>query len=77
MNINMDRRGWLMDVLACVDKIPSTDFSLAQMYEFEPELKHRHPGNSFVKDKIRQQLQLLRAKGFIEFSARGQYRKIL
>jgi len=45
------------------------------MYAFENELKVKHPENNFVKDKIRQQLQNLRDKGFIEFITPGHYRK--
>ena len=32
--------------------------------------------NNFIKDKIRQQLQLLRDKGIIEFVGRGNYKKV-
>ena len=32
--------------------------------------------NNFIKDKIRQQLQILRDKGVIDFISRGIYRKI-
>lgn len=73
---NLESRGWLMDVLACIEKIPYKDFSLNQVYNFEKELKIKHPTNNFIKDKIRQQLQYLRDKGFIEFVSPGHYRKI-
>lgn len=73
---DIDSRGWVMDVLACVDRIPNDDFSLQQVYLFAGELQRKHPNNNFVKDKIRQQLQMLRDKGFIEFKSRGMYRKI-
>lgn len=74
---NIESRGWIMDVLNCVDRIDTNDFSLNQVYQFEKELQIKHPENNFVKDKIRQQLQHLRDKGFIEFTARGNYRKII
>ena len=32
--------------------------------------------NNFIKDKISQQLQLLRDKGIIEFVGRGNYKKV-
>ena len=51
----------------CIEKIPAKDFTLNQMYSFENELKAKHPENNFIKDKIRQQLQYLRDKDFIEF----------
>lgn len=74
---NLESRGWLMDILICINKIPFDSFSLEQMYAFEKDLKNKHPENNFIKDKIRQQLQNLRDKGFIEFTSRGNYKKIL
>lgn len=73
---NLESRGWIMDVLNCVGRIGTDDFSLSQMYAFVEELQRKHPENNFIKDKIRQQLQILRDKGFIEFSERGIYKKI-
>lgn len=46
------------------------------MYEFVNELKMKHLGNNNVEAKIRQQLQFLRDKGFLEFTSRGIYRKV-
>ena len=46
------------------------------MYRFEEMLAIKHPDNHHVKDKIRQQLQMLRDNGIIEFIGRGHYRKI-
>lgn len=66
-----------MDVLNCVNKIPVHVFSLEDMYSFEPELQNKHPENHNVKPKIRQQLQLLRDRGFIEFLGNGMYRKLV
>jgi type II restriction enzyme len=73
---NLDSRGWIMDVLTCIERIPDKEFTLNQVYNFESELKLKHPTNNFIKDKIRQQLQYLRDKGFIEFVTPGHYRKI-
>ncbi|MDR3653431.1 MAG: DpnI domain-containing protein [Paludibacter sp.] len=73
---NLESRGWIMDVLNCIGKIHSDSFSLNDIYFFENELQLKHPDNKFVKDKIRQQLQYLRDKGFVEFTTRGNYRKI-
>ena len=74
---DLESASWLLDVLKCVETIPSDDFSLNDVYAFEPDLTKKHPGNSHIKDKIRQQLQILRDKGFIEFVARGKYKKKL
>ncbi len=70
-----DSRGWILDILNCIEKIPSKDFTLSDIYNFENELKLKYPNNNFIKDKIRQQLQLLRDKGIIEFNGRGTYKK--
>ena len=73
---NLESRGWLLDTLACIEKIEGKEFSLKQVYAFEDELKILHPDNNFIKDKLRQQLQYLRDKGFIEFLGSGNYKKI-
>lgn len=69
-------RGWLMDVLKCVERIPNDEFTIKDMYTFVDELHKKHPENNTVPDKIRQQLQFLRDKGFIQFFGGGRYKKI-
>lgn len=73
---NLQHRGWLLDILMCIERIQSVDFSLDQIYAFAPELQLKHPDNNFIRDKIRQQLQYLRDQGYIEFTSRGHYRKL-
>jgi len=75
-NKSVEAKGWTLDVLRCVDQIISNEFSLDDVYKFEEILKLKHPDNNFVKDKIRQQLQILRDMNIIEFVSRGKYRKI-
>lgn len=70
-----ERKGWLLAIMKCVERLPEK-FDLKQMYEFEKQLAIQFPGNKHIKDKIRQQLQILRDQNLIEFFARGQYRKI-
>lgn len=74
---NIENRGWLLDVLSCINAIDSIEFSLQDMYNFVEFLEKKHLRNKHVKAKIRQQLQILRDKGFIEFLGRGHYRKIV
>ena len=69
-------KGWLLDVMRCVEKIGKQSFTLNDVYAFEQELAKLHPENKHVKDKIRQQLQVLRDRGYLEFTARGQYHLI-
>lgn len=73
---NLESRGWLFDVLHCVNNTLSAEFSLSQMYEFESLLELKHPGNHNIRPKIRQQLQVLRDRGIIEFLGNGRYRKV-
>ncbi|MGP4953226.1 DpnI domain-containing protein, partial [Psychrobacter sp. T6-1] len=68
-------RGWTLDVWHCIDKLDDK-FNLKQVYAFADELQRKHPDNNHVKDKIRQQLQVLRDKGVIEFLGRGCYQKL-
>jgi len=72
---NIEARGWTLDILTCVDRIKSRRFSLKDIYGFEEHLRSKHPDNNFVRDKIRQQLQVLRDKGFLEFLGNGEYEK--
>jgi len=71
-----DSKGWILDILLCVDAIKKNEFSLDEIYQFENKLKLKYSNNNFIKDKIRQQLQILRDKGIIEFIGRGKYKKV-
>jgi type II restriction enzyme len=69
-------RGWTLDVLRVVRRLGKSHFSLEDVYDFESELQVSHPLNKNVRPKIRQQLQVLRDLGLINFDARGTYRII-
>ena len=69
-----DTRGWLLEVMKCIEKIGTRGFTLEEVYGFEHHLSQLYPGNQNVRPKIRQQLQYLRDRGFIEFIGRGEYR---
>ena len=49
-------------------------FTLDDVYAHEDELAALHPGNRHVRDKIRQQLQVLRDMGLLQFLSPGSYR---
>jgi type II restriction enzyme len=72
----LSAKGWLLDVMRAVDKIGKSDFTLEDVYAYEGELARLHPENNHVKDKIRQQLQVLRDKNYIDFVSRGKYHLI-
>jgi type II restriction enzyme len=67
-------KGWTLDVMNCVDKIGKKRFGLDEVYAYEGILRQKHPNNRHIKDKIRQQLQYLRDKRYLEFINRGVYR---
>lgn len=68
-------RTWTVDVLRCINRLGHSEFRLADVYQFENELGRLHPSNQNVKPKIRQQLQVLRDAGILEFvDNRGAYR---
>ena len=67
-------KGWTLDIMKCIDYLGKPTFSLQEIYKFETILSQKHPKNHHVKDKIRQQLQLLRDKKYLEFLEQGIYR---
>jgi len=75
-NQKKEARGWTIKTLKLLDRVKSNEFDLSDVYAFEKELKVKFPSNNFIKDKLRQQLQVLRDKGLLEFQGRGRYRKI-
>lgn len=70
---NLLEKGWLLDVMQIIENLKSRNFTLQDIYQFEDELKKLHPKNLHIKDKIRQQLQILRDKGYLNFESRGIY----
>jgi type II restriction enzyme len=66
-------RGWTLDVLTAIRELAKARFSLQELYELEPYLQDIHPRNRNVRPKIRQQLQVLRDLGLIEFTSPGNY----
>lgn len=69
-------KGWILDIMNCIDNLGRKEFRLDEIYAFEEYLGQRHPNNRHIKDKIRQQLQFLRNKGYLDFIARARYRVI-
>jgi len=69
-------KGWIFDIMNCIEKIGSKEFTLDKVYGFESLLSKKHPDNKHIKDKIRQQLQFLRDEGYLKFLNRGTYKLI-
>ena len=89
--IPVKQRGWTLDVLNIVRRLveerrhairparedtrPTGEFTNEDVYAFERELERLHPDNRHIKDKIRQQLQVLRDAGLLEHSGKGVWRE--
>lgn len=71
-----ETRGWLIEVMKCVDAFGHREFEINEIYAFEPILAQIYPGNNNVRAKIRQQLQVLRDSGYLQFVAKGRYRRV-
>ena len=69
-----EARGWLIEVMKCVEAIGKREFQIDDIYAFEDRLSRIYPDNRNVKPKIRQQLQFLRDRGYLDFVSRGYYR---
>ena len=74
--LRVEKRGWTLDVLAALQSLGKREFSLDEAYSLTPGLSALHPDNQHVGPKIRQQLQVLRDMGRVEFLERGKYRLV-
>ena len=70
----MEKRGWTLDVLQVVQSLNKKEFLLSDVYAHADTLAKLHPKNAHVRDKIRQQLQVLRDLGLLSFLGAGSYR---
>lgn len=69
-------RSWTLSVLNIVKQLPR-DFNTGDVYRHEKRLQKAHPQNHNVRAKIRQQLQVLRDKGFLrQGKVRGTWSRI-
>ena len=71
--IRDESRGWLIETMACVERIGRSAFTLQDVYAWEAHLGALFPGNRHVREKIRQQLQRLRDNGYLRFTGNGSY----
>ena len=73
-------RAEMWDVLIAIRSLRTAtnkkEFTTAEAYGFAPELEKLHPDNRHVKDKIRQQLQVLRDMGLLVHVGRGIWRLV-
>ena len=69
----MEKRGWTLDVLQVVQSLSKLEFTLTDVYAHAAALAKLHPHNAHARDKIRQQLQVLRDLGLLAFLGSGSY----
>ena len=72
--IKTAQRGWTLDVLNIVRRLGKAEFKNEDVYAFDRELEKLHPENRHVRDKIRQQLQVLRDAGLLLHLGSGVWR---
>jgi type II restriction enzyme len=72
--LKVEKRGRTLDVLQVVQSLGKREFTLADVYAHTHDLAKLHPKNAHIPDKIRQQLQVLRDLGLMEFLGSGSYR---
>ncbi|MBI5168154.1 MAG: hypothetical protein HZA61_01565 [Candidatus Eisenbacteria bacterium] len=66
---------WLAEIRKVIDRLPES-FALKDVYAAEELLQATFPGNQHIRDKIRQQLQLLRDSGELVFLGSGHYQRV-
>jgi len=75
-DLTVKERGWTLDVLRVVQSIGKPEFSNQDVYAFALQLERLHPENHHPRDKIRQQLQFLRDRGFLKQLSWGRWQML-
>jgi type II restriction enzyme len=70
-------RGWTTLTLLVIRSLRRTSFTLSDIYERQSQFAAAYPDNRNVLPKIRQQLQVLRDLGYLEFIGKGAYRLLI
>lgn len=66
--------GWALDVLIAVQSLNKRSFTTEDTYVLESHLKKLHPRNRHIREKIRQQLQVLRDLNLLLHLERNHWR---
>jgi type II restriction enzyme len=69
-----ESRTWLLETMRIVDRLESP-FTTTDAYLHEDQLQVRFPRNGNIRAKVRQQLQILVANGYLTRLSRGEYAK--
>jgi type II restriction enzyme len=76
-SIPVSSRGWATLTLRIVRSLNRSEFTLREFYEKERLFAASYPGNNNIRAKMRQQLQVLRDLGFLQFCGGGAYRVLI
>lgn len=71
--LDVNARSWLVSIMSRIRTLDKRVFTLEDLYRFVPDLQEEYPNNRHVQAKIRQQLQVLRDKGWLTFLGNGVY----
>ena len=71
--IEPESRGWTTLALKLIRNLNQETFSLDSLYAQEDIVERVYPKNKNIRPKLRQQLQVLRDLGYLEFKGRGTY----
>ena len=70
--------GWRRLTLDGVLEMPEAGFQMDELMQVcGPQAAMKYPKNRFVPEKLRQQLQVLRNRGLVEFVSPGMYRRTM
>jgi hypothetical protein len=72
--LSVKERGWTLDVLNGVRSLGKREFTDTDAYTLASQLEQLHPDNRHVRDKIRQQLQVLRDAKLLLHVSSGLWR---
>ncbi len=72
--LSVKERGWTLDVLNGVRSLGKKEFTNTDAYTLAGQLEKLHPDNRHVRDKIRQQLQVLRDAKLLIHAGSGIWR---
>ncbi len=75
--IPLSSRGWATLTLRVIRSLNRSEFLLEEIYAQEPLFAAFYPRNNNIRAKIRQQLQVLRDLGYLEFRGSGKYLLII
>ncbi len=75
--VEQSSRGWVTLTLRIVRSLNQQEFSLSEIYAKECAFASFYPENNNIRAKVRQQLQVLRDLGYLEFCGRGSYRLLI